>query len=201
MTTINIAQRATIAADAPTTHLSTAVLDMNLQFMRFVPWQKAMTMYVRGSVNLVQPYMRQVEPGIREPVMVKTPNQRLELPFIVTLRKFVYDPYAGYLRSNSPIATKRAILTRDGFECAYCGGKGDTVDHIMPQSRGGENTWENMITACRECNNYKANRTPQEAGMVLHFQPETYDGGRNEIEAEIHEFLMNEAGAYAHSTS
>lgn len=194
---VTIAQRAVIQADTPTIHLSTAVLDMNLQFMRFIPWQKAMTMYVRGSVNILQPYLRMTEDGIREPVFIKTPNQQIELPFIVTLRQFIYDPYAGYLRSNSPIATKRAILTRDGFQCAYCGEKGTTVDHILPQSRGGQNTWENLITACQPCNNQKANKTPEEAGMTLLFQPETYDGGRNEIEAEIHQFLMAEAGVAA----
>lgn len=192
--TFGIAQRATLAPDAPTAHLSTAILDMNLQFMRFVPWQKAMTMYVRGSVNMIQSYMRETAPGMREPVFVKTPTHHILLPFIVTLRQFVYDPYAGFLRANSPIATKRAILTRDGFQCAYCGGKGTTVDHITPQSKGGENTWENLITACQECNNRKGNRTPEEAGMKLLFQPETYDGGRSEIEAEIHSYLMVESG-------
>ncbi len=191
---INIAQRAVISLDTPTINLSTAVLDINLQFMKFVPWQRATTMFVRESVNILQPYFRDVGEGFREQVMVKTPSAHVPLPFIVTLRKFVYDPYAGYLRSNSPIATKRAILTRDSFKCAYCGGKGDTVDHIIPQSRKGENTWENLVTACRRCNNRKANRTPEEAGMLLLFSPETYDGGRSDIQAEIHAFLMEESG-------
>ncbi|MCK9603246.1 MAG: HNH endonuclease [Candidatus Omnitrophica bacterium] len=192
--TLGIAQRAILAPNASTAHLSTALLDMNLQFMRFVPWQRAMTMYVRGSVNIIQPYMRETESGVREPVFVKTPSYHIFLPFIVTLRQFVYDPYAGYLRSNSPIATKRAILTRDGFQCAYCGERGTTVDHIIPQSKGGGNTWENLITACQACNNRKSDRTPEEAGMKLLFQPETYDGGRSDIEAEIHGYLMVEAG-------
>lgn len=191
---INIAQRAVISADTPTINLSTAVLDMNLQFIKFVPWQRAVTMYTRGSVNIIQPYFRD-EDGFKTEVHVKTPNQKILLPFIVTLRDFIYDPYAGYLRSNSPIATKRAILTRDSFKCGYCGGKGDTVDHIHPQSRGGENTWENLITACQRCNNKKANRTPEESGMPLLFKPETYDGGRADINSEIHEFLMSESGA------
>lgn len=194
---VSIAERAVIDFDTPTTHLSTAVLDMNLQFMKFVPWQKAMTMYVRESVNMIQPYYRVMPDGVREPVLVKTPKHRIELPFIVTLRQFVYDPYAGYLRSNSPIATKRAILTRDRFQCAYCGEKGDTVDHIYPQSKGGGNTWENLVTACQPCNNRKADKTLEEAGMELLFKPETYDGGRSEIEAEIHQFLMVESGISA----
>lgn len=209
--TINIAQRAVISADTPTINLSTAILDINLQFMKFVPWQRATTMLVKGSVNVIQPYFRQLEDGFREQVMIKTPSCQMPLPFIVTLSRFVYDPYAGYLRSNSPIATKRAILTRDSFTCAYqfhrgridkwgnvdgCTGKGTTVDHIIPQSRKGPNTWENMAAACSWCNNHKADRTPEEAGMTLLFTPESYDGGRSDINAEIHEFLMQESGAY-----
>ena len=191
---MKISQRAVIGADTPTINLSTAILDLNLQFMKFVSWQRATTMYIKGSVNILQPYYRLVEDNLREEVFIKTASARIPLPFIVTLKQFVYDPYAGYLRSNSPIATKRAILTRDSFRCAYCGKKGDTVDHIIPQSRGGQNTWENLITSCQKDNNRKANRTPEEAGMVLLFKPETYDGGRADINSEIHQFLMEESG-------
>lgn len=69
---------------------------------------------------------------------------------------------------------RRAIFERDNFQCAYCGvvdKRHLTIDHITPKSRGGRNTYENLISACMRCNNRKAARSPEEAGMVLLFRP------------------------------
>lgn len=63
------------------------------------------------------------------------------------------------------------MLARDCYTCAYCGEWGNTVDHILPRSRGGKDTWRNTITSCQKCNNKKDNRTPEEAGMPLLFEP------------------------------
>lgn len=60
-----------------------------------------------------------------------------------------------------------AVKARDGHRCGYCLRKGTTVDHILPRSRGGAEVWENLVTACAECNGIKADRTPEEAGMRL----------------------------------
>lgn len=60
-----------------------------------------------------------------------------------------------------------AIKARDGHRCGYCLGRGTTVDHIYPRSRGGSERWENLVTACERCNQSKADRTPEEAGMRL----------------------------------
>jgi len=66
---------------------------------------------------------------------------------------------------------REAVLRRDLHRCAYCGERADTVDHLLPRSRGGTWTWMNTVAACRRCNNRKGNRTPHEAGMHLRFQP------------------------------
>lgn len=66
--------------------------------------------------------------------------------------------------------TKSAIKARDRA-CAYCGGLAETVDHIVPRSRGGKLTWENAVAACLRCNHRKGNRTPAEAGMTLLVTP------------------------------
>ncbi|MFO7524189.1 MAG: HNH endonuclease [Ignavibacteriaceae bacterium] len=69
--------------------------------------------------------------------------------------------------------TRRNILRRDGYKCAYCG-RGDlplTVDHIIPRARGGDDVWENLISACTKCNNKKGDRTPDEARMALIYRP------------------------------
>lgn len=71
--------------------------------------------------------------------------------------------------------TRSNILSRDDFTCQYCGkspSKKDlNLDHVMPSSRGGGSDWENLVTSCRRCNTFKANRTPSEAGMKLIRQP------------------------------
>lgn len=67
-----------------------------------------------------------------------------------------------------PHLTNRALFRRDGHLCLYCGGEFKhadlTRDHIIPMSRGGIDSWENVVTACYRCNNHKGNRTPEEWG-------------------------------------
>jgi 5-methylcytosine-specific restriction endonuclease McrA len=65
---------------------------------------------------------------------------------------------------------RNRIYKRDNHECAYCGSKKQlTIDHIIPKSRGGKNTWNNLISSCLSCNLKKGDRTPDEAGMPLRF--------------------------------
>lgn len=88
-------------------------------------------------------------------------------PTIIRLNKWVYIPH----RKSMPL-TRHNIYKRDGHACAYCGsGKTLTLDHVVPKSRGGKNTWENLVTCCAKCNGKKDNMTPQEAGMVLRVKP------------------------------
>lgn len=75
-------------------------------------------------------------------------------------------------RPKSIKVNRKRIFKRDGNTCQYCGTqKNLTVDHIIPRSRGGENTWDNMVTCCSRCNSYKDNKTPSEAGMKLKNKP------------------------------
>lgn len=72
-------------------------------------------------------------------------------------------------RASIPPALRRAIFERDGYRCRYCGGYhgGLVLEHVMPWSRGGTDTADNLVTACVPCNQKKSNRTPDEAGMPL----------------------------------
>ncbi len=72
-----------------------------------------------------------------------------------------------FLYGRAPGWTKRGVLKRDAHTCGYCGERAATVDHIVPLSKGGRNTWTNTVAACHTCNSRKANRTPGEAGMPL----------------------------------
>ncbi len=84
---------------------------------------------------------------------------------VIRLLDYIRLPYKK-LMENRP--TRNLIMKRDGYKCLYCGATENlTLDHIMPQSRGGENSWENLATSCGSCNVKKGNRTPEEAKMPL----------------------------------
>ncbi len=85
-------------------------------------------------------------------------------PQVLRLVRYVKTTF---LYGRAPGWTKRGVLKRDGHRCGYCGDRAATVDHIVPISRGGRNTWKNTVAACHGCNSRKANRTPTEAGMPL----------------------------------
>ena len=71
-----------------------------------------------------------------------------------------------------PPVNRREVLRRDHHSCQYCGTKKDlTLDHVIPRSRGGRHTWDNVVAACSKCNSRKSNRTPKEAGMKLRTKP------------------------------
>ena len=89
------------------------------------------------------------------------------VPKVLRLVRYVVT---RWLHRRSQLCTKSAIKARDKV-CAYCGGHAETVDHIIPRSRGGTLTWDNAVAACQRCNHRKANRTPEEAGMVLRVIP------------------------------
>ncbi|HPD33070.1 MAG TPA: HNH endonuclease [Candidatus Kapabacteria bacterium] len=90
-------------------------------------------------------------------------SRNFPYPSVIRLHTAFRRPY-----KNIDLSRKN-IFRRDGMQCQYCGKKNVqlTVDHIIPRSRGGTDTWENLATACVTCNNKKGNRTPEEAGMKL----------------------------------
>ena len=79
--------------------------------------------------------------------------------------------YVGFRHSAIKV-NRRRIFKRDGYECGYCGSKRNlTIDHIIPRSKGGTNTWKNMVTCCNRCNNEKDDKTLEQAGMKLRVTP------------------------------
>ena len=87
-------------------------------------------------------------------------------PVIIRLLNFI-----RYRPKNIKV-NRRRIFKRDNSTCQYCGSKKHlTIDHVMPRSRGGGNTWTNLVACCSGCNVYKGNRTPKEAGMKLLNKP------------------------------
>ncbi len=90
------------------------------------------------------------------------------VPRAVRLVRYVVTRWR---RARGPSWSRSGVLDRDGRRCGYCGGRAATIDHVLPVSRGGQNTWDNTVAACDRCNQAKANRTPAEAKMVLRFVP------------------------------
>lgn len=85
-----------------------------------------------------------------------------------------------------------SVLERDDYVCVYCGDYADTIDHIVPKSKGGLTISKNCVAACKKCNGKKADRTPEEAGMPFLYQPKTvteilFDRFKQVVEAELEE--------------
>jgi 5-methylcytosine-specific restriction endonuclease McrA len=87
-------------------------------------------------------------------------------PTVIRLRYVVKVPY-----QRVAALSRRAVFARDDHRCQYCGRNADSIDHVIPRSRGGEHVWDNVAAACRPCNLFKRDRTPVEAGMRLERAP------------------------------
>lgn len=129
------------------------------------------------SFNIIRDFNEWAELPIRDyDDFVTTPNNVYRLPPVAVCAKF-----SRIIHKHVVFPTKNNIWKRDNYTCGYTGVKltRDTVsvDHIMPVSRGGENTWTNMITCDRELNTWKADRTPKEAGLKLLWQPHKPNNG------------------------
>ena len=90
----------------------------------------------------------------------------IALPSVIKLNKFVRVPY----RHSVPLS-RRAIFARDGGRCVYCGAAATSIDHVIPRSRGGGHSWENVVSACHRCNHVKADKQLKELGWRLRSLP------------------------------
>lgn len=89
------------------------------------------------------------------------------MPKVVRLVRYIVTRWRY---TAGPAWSRSGVLNRDGHRCGYCPARATTVDHILPRSRGGKNSWLNTIAACDGCNQRKGDRTPAEAGMRLRFK-------------------------------
>jgi 5-methylcytosine-specific restriction endonuclease McrA len=98
--------------------------------------------------------------------VMRSARRSLPMPLVIRLRYVVKVPY-----HRRTALSRRALFVRDDHRCQYCSGPADSIDHVMPRSRGGPHEWENVVAACRPCNLRKRDRTPDEANMRLARQP------------------------------
>ena len=141
-------------------HCATLLLDNGYQPLSVVGWQRALMLDLSDRVDVVEYY---------ENIQVRSPSRSFQLPAVIRLRQ--------YLRRIPRVLpySRRNVLMRDEGTCQYCGcqpawGK-LTVDHVLPRSRGGQSSWENVVACCRRCNSRKGGRTPEEARMPLLAKP------------------------------
>ena len=115
-------------------------------------WQDAVRAIFRDSVTVISEYER----------VVRSPRFELKLPSVLALKEYV--PAV-----RKPAFTRFNVFLRDRWDCQYCAGHFRTheltFDHLVPKSRGGRTTWENIVAACQVCNTKKGNRMPHEANM------------------------------------
>lgn len=121
-------------------------------------WQDAIRAIVRESVLVISEYER----------VIHSPTQEFRLPSVLALKEYVPSkPMPAFTRFN--------VFLRDQWECQYCGDPFRTheltFDHVIPRSRGGRTAWDNIVTACQECNLMKGNMLPHECGMFPTTEP------------------------------
>lgn len=115
------------------------------------PWQEVIKAVFLDRVDVISTYDH----------VVRSPSFEMQLPSVVALKHYV-------AQDRSPAFTRFNLFLRDGFACQYCGSPEDlTFDHVLPRSKGGRTSWENIVTACAPCNLSKGGRTPKEAHMAL----------------------------------
>src|SRR5690625_4168550 len=120
---------------------------------------------VQRSVKLV--FLEKAELLHEDPNRVLgTVTRDYSYPSVIRLRRYIHLPY------NSIVLSRRKMMKRDKHKCQYCAQQSDiTLDHIMPNTRCGNDSWENLIIACTQCNVKKGSRAPEEAAMPLRTSP------------------------------
>ena len=98
--------------------------------------------------------------------VLRSVSASFSLPTIIRLNQYVNVPY------KSIVLNRQNIFKRDKHQCQYCGKRKElTLDHVLPKSRGGKTSWDNLVSACKSCNSKKGNHLPEEAGMPLSQAP------------------------------
>lgn len=135
------------------------VLNASYEPLSLVSVRRAVVLLLREKAELVEATQH----------MVRSTSRTMPVPLVIRLVKYVRLPH------RRVPATRAAIMLRDAYTCQYCGDMPGrsmlTVDHVMPRSRGGAHDWNNLVTACKRCNQHKGSHLPEEAQMTLLRRP------------------------------
>lgn len=153
-----------LAGERTMINLPVLVLNQNYEPLHICRVRRALVMLYQGKAEML-------ENGVG---YIQTASNSFPVPSVIRLAYIVRRPLPV------PKLTRTEIFRRDHNTCQYCGRemKQLTVDHVIPRYRGGQHTWENVVSACVACNRRKAGRTPEEASMRLGHQPHRPQYGR-----------------------
>lgn len=135
---------------------STLVLNASREPLSIVSVNRAMALLMSGKAVSVDD----------SPRVMRSANQEFPVPYVIALTSFRKTPY----RVRSAFS-RRGVLVRDNFECAYCGRHATTIDHVIPRSKGGPTSYANCVAACSKCNLKKADKYLSEMGWTLDTKP------------------------------
>lgn len=133
------------------------VLNATYEPLAIVSSRRALLLVLATKAEMVVPTGR----------VFRSERAALPEPSVVRLGRYVHVPHENVASVN-----RRTVFARDGHRCQYCGMPAESIDHVVPRSRGGKHTWDNVVAACRRCNTRKEDRLPHEAGLVLRTQPQ-----------------------------
>lgn len=159
--------------------MHTLVLNRSFYPVHVTSWRRALTLVYGDAARVVDEDFRTYdfddwkalsEAMAAEPDgFVHTPTFRIRIPEVIALLHYNRIPPARVK------FTRRNIYAHYDYRCCYCGRRYPpselNLEHVVPRSRGGKSTWENVVTACIACNVKKGHRLPEEAGMVLRVKP------------------------------
>ena len=136
------------------------LLNATYEPLQVINWQRAITLLWQGKVEVLEEHDKEVH----------SISFTMKLPSVVRMLQMVR------VKRRSPVKfTRLNIFTRDGYTCQYCGDKFKSedlsFDHVVPVAQGGKKTWDNIATACVDCNTRKEGRMPAQAGMRLIRKP------------------------------
>ena len=137
--------------------MRTLVLNAGYEPLAVVSFKRALVLVMGGKAVIV-------ENDDGNPVL--SASGQWERPSVILLQRYVRIPSGRAI----PVS-RRGVLRRDNQRCGYCSSSATTIDHVMPRSRGGLDSWENLVACCLRCNNTKGDRTPAEMGWSLRVTP------------------------------
>ena len=133
--------------------MRTLVLNAGYEPLAVVSFKRALVLVMCGKAVVVSS-------DDENPVMAASGTW--DRPSVILLQRYVRIP-----NGRAVPVSRRGVLRRDGQRCGYCSSSATTIDHVLPRSRGGADSWENLVACCLRCNNVKGDRTPQEMGWSL----------------------------------
>jgi 5-methylcytosine-specific restriction endonuclease McrA len=162
--------------------MRTLVLNAGYEPLGVVSFRRAIMLVLNQKATILEQ---------NDELKVRSATGEFELPSVILLARYVRVPGSR----NIPVS-RRGVLRRDSNRCAYCSKSATTIDHVQPKSRGGTDSWENLVACCLRCNNKKGDKTLAEIGWTLGVTPRMPHGtswivrGADHAEPEWQSYLQ-----------